>query len=380
MHTRICDIFGIEQPIFAFTRSREVVAAVSKSGGMGVLGAIAFSVDELEPELAWIDEHIDGRPYGVDVVMPARVVEAEPGSLDAMIPEGHRRFVEELLARFNVPPLPEGEATHEGLLAWVHDRARSQVEIALTHPIKLLANALGPPPADVVAAAHDRGVQVAALVGNAEQANRQVVAGVDIIIAQGTEAGGHTGDVATMVLVPDVVDAVSPTPVLAAGGIGTGRQIAAALALGAEGVWTGSIWLAVAEADTHPVVVQKLLAASSRDTVRSKSWTGKPARLLRTAWTEAWDAPDSPGALPLPLQFMLTAGAQQRMHRYADLENCGAGDLVGTPVGQIVGSMNAVRSVRDVMGELVRGCDDAMRRISGIGGAPRRDPAATKES
>ncbi len=363
MRTRLCDTFGIEYPIFAFTRSREVVAAVSKAGGMGVLGAIAFSVDELEPELAWIDQHVDGRPYGVDVVMPAAYIDADPGSLEAMIPEGHRRFVEELLARFNVPPLPEGEAAHEGLLAWVHDLARSQVEIALAHPIKLLANALGPPPADVVEAAHKRGVQVAALVGTAQQATQQVAAGVDIVIAQGTEAGGHTGDIASMVLVPEVVDAVSPTPVLAAGGIGNGRQVAAALALGAEGVWTGSIWLAVAEADTHPVVVQKLIDASSRDTVRSRSWTGKPARLLRTAWTEAWDAPDSPGALPMPLQFMLTMDPLQRMHLYADREP-GARALVGTPVGQIVGSMQTVRSARDLIDDLVRGCQEAAERVS----------------
>jgi NAD(P)H-dependent flavin oxidoreductase YrpB (nitropropane dioxygenase family) len=374
MRTRICDLFGIEYPIFAFTRSREVVVEVSKGGGMGVLGAIAFSVDELEPELAWIDEHIDGRPYGVDVVMPAAYIDADPGSLESMVPEAHRRFVEDLLSRFDVPPLPDGEKVHEGLLAWVHDRARSQVEIALQHPIKLLANALGPPPADVVQAAHARGVQVAALVGNAEQAKRQIAAGVDIVIAQGTEAGGHTGDVASMVLVPEVVDAVAPTPVLAAGGIGSGRQVAAALALGAEGVWTGSVWLAVSEADTHPIVVQKLLDASSRDTVRSKSWTGKPARLLRTAWTEAWEAADSPGALPMPLQFMLTMDPLQRMHHFAQREN-GAAALVGTPVGQIVGSMQSVRSTRAVMADLVRGCEDAARRLSDMtsAAAPTKD-------
>ncbi len=374
MRTRVCDIFGIEYPLFAFTRSREVVAEVSKAGGMGVLGAIAFSVDELEPELAWIDEHVDGHAYGVDVVMPAAYIDADPASLESMIPEAHRHFVDDLLSRFNVPPLPEGEKAHEGLLAWVHERARSQVEIALEHPIKLLANALGPPPADVVQAAHAHGVQVAALVGNAEQARRQIAAGVDIVIAQGTEAGGHTGDVASMVLVPEVVDAVAPVPVLAAGGIGSGRQVAAALALGAEGVWTGSIWLAVAEADTHPIVVQKLLDASSRDTVRSKSWTGKPARLLRTAWTEAWDAADSPGALPMPLQFMLTMDPLQRMHHFAQHEN-GAAALVGTPVGQIVGSMRSVRNTREVMADLVRGCEDAARHLSDMtsAAAPTKD-------
>jgi NAD(P)H-dependent flavin oxidoreductase YrpB (nitropropane dioxygenase family) len=367
VRTPICDLLGIEYPIFAFSRSREVVAAVSKAGGFGVLGAIAFSVDELAPALDWIDDHIDGRPYGVDVVMPAAIVEAAPPDLESMIPERHRQFIEDVLARHHVPPLPEGEEPWTGLLAWVHDQARSQVEVALSHPIKLLANALGPPPADVVSAAHEQGVLVAALIGKAEHARSQVEAGVDIIIAQGTEAGGHTGDVSTLVLVPEIVDAVAPAPVLAAGGIGSGRQMAAALCLGAAGVWTGSIWLTVAEADTHPIVVQKLLDASSRDTVRSRSWTGKPARMLRTAWTDAWDAADSPRALPMPLQFMLTADAQRRMHLFAERE---ARDLVGSPVGQIVGSMRDVRPAAQVIDEMVAECRATLRAKASLIDAP----------
>jgi NAD(P)H-dependent flavin oxidoreductase YrpB (nitropropane dioxygenase family) len=367
MHTPICDLFGIKYPIFAFTRSPAVVAEVSKAGGMGVLGAIAFTADALAEALAWIDEHVDGRPYGVDVVMPAGIVEgADPSAFQSMITDEHRRFVAQVLERYHVPPLPEGQEPPEGLLSWVHDKARSQVEVALEHPIRLLANALGPPPADVVDAAHKKDVPVAALVGSPEQARRQVEAGVDVIIAQGTEAGGHTGMISTMVLVPEVVEAVHPTPVLAAGGIGTGRQVVAALALGAQGAWTGSLWLTTAEADTHPVVVDKLLAASSRDTVRSRSWTGKPARLLRTGWTDAWDAEDSPGALPMPLQFMLTAEAQGRMHMYADREGSGAKDLVGSPVGQIVGSMTRVRPAGEVVADLVQGFEETVERLSDI--------------
>jgi NAD(P)H-dependent flavin oxidoreductase YrpB (nitropropane dioxygenase family) len=361
MHTPLCEKFGIQYPIFAFTRAKEVVAEVSKAGGMGVLGAIAFSVDELEPELEWLDAHVEGKPYGVDVVMPAGIVDAAPPDLESMIPERHRAFVEDVLKAHNVPQLPETDSEWTGLLAWVHNQARSQVEIALSHPIKLLANALGPPPTDVVKAAHDKGVPVAALIGKAEHARSQVAAGVDIIIAQGTEAGGHTGDVSTMILVPEIVDAVAPTPVLAAGGIGTGRQAAAALALGAQGIWTGSIWLSVAEADTHPVVVDKLLHATSRDTVRSRSWTGKPARMLRTAWTDAWEQPDSPGTLPMPLQFMLTGNAQSRMHLFAEKE---AHELVGTPVGQIVGTMNEVKPAREVVMDIVRGFEEATEQLA----------------
>jgi NAD(P)H-dependent flavin oxidoreductase YrpB (nitropropane dioxygenase family) len=274
-------MFGIDLPIFAFSHCRDVVAAVSKAGGLGVLGALAFSPEQLEIELRWIDEHVGGRGYGVDVVMPASYAgagELDPDhmadELDRMIPEPHRQFVEKVLAEHHVPPLPDDEDKPVGLLGWTHEGARPQVDVALAHPTKLLVNALGPPPRDIVDLAHEHGVKVAALVGSVQQAQRQVNQGVDMIVAQGHEAGGHTGEVATMVLVPEVVDAVAPVPVLAAGGIGSGRQIAAAMALGAEGVWTGSIWLTTAESDMTPLVVDKLLHATSRDTVRSRVMTG----------------------------------------------------------------------------------------------------------
>jgi NAD(P)H-dependent flavin oxidoreductase YrpB (nitropropane dioxygenase family) len=363
MKTRVCDMFGIDLPIFAFSHCRDVVAAVSKAGGFGVLGALAFSPEQLEIELQWIDEHVDSKPYGVDVVMPAKYAGA--GELDPermgeqlkeMIPQQHRDFVESLLAEYDVPQLSEEERS-SGLLAWVHEKGREQVQIALEHPIKLLANALGPPPKDVVDLAHEHDVKVAALCGSVAQAERHVNQGVDVIVAQGTEAGGHTGDVASLILWPDVVDAVAPAPVLAAGGIGTGRQIAAALALGCEGVWTGSIWLTTAESDTGTMAMEKLLEAGARDTVRSRSWTGKPARMLRTEWTEAWEREDSPGTLPMPLQFMLISDAMRRINKFNVKE------LTTMPVGQIVGRMNKVRPVRDVMFDLVDEFVEASQKL-----------------
>ncbi len=364
MRTRVCEMFGIDLPIFAFSHCRDVVAAVTNAGGMGVLGALSFTPDQLEVELDWIDAHVDGHPYGVDVVMPASYAgagELDPATmadtLEGMIPEGHRRFVEEVLAQHGVAPLPEdAEVAH--LLGWTHEGARPLVEISLAHPIALLANALGPPPPDVVALAHEKGVKVAALVGTVAQAERQVAHGVDIIVASGHAAGGHTGEVTTMILTPEVVDAVHPTPVLAAGGIGDGRQLAAALALGAEGVWTGSIWLTTAESDMSPVVVEKLLDARSNDTVRSRALSGKPARQLRTAWTDAWEGPDSPGTLAMPLQYMLVADAQHRINRSQ------ARELVGIPVGQIVGRMNEVRPVRQVVYDMVEGFVAATERLA----------------
>jgi NAD(P)H-dependent flavin oxidoreductase YrpB (nitropropane dioxygenase family) len=366
VRTRVTELFGIEYPIFAFSHCRDVVAAVSRAGGMGVLGALYFSPEELELELKWIDEHVGGKPYGVDVVMPAKYEGSDLGDADqlltrlqGMIPEQHKQFVEDLLAEHGVEP--STESAGRALLGWTDATARPQVEVALRHPIALLANALGPPPADVVELAHEHGVQVAGLASNARHARKQVAVGVDIIVAQGTEAGGHTGDVATMVLIPEVVDAVGEdTIVLAAGGIGRGRQMAAGMALGADGVWTGSIWLTVDEADTPEKAREKLLAASSRDTVRSRSWTGKPARLLKTAWTEAWESDKSPGTLPMPMQFMLISDALRRIGRSGD------GKLTTFPVGQIVGSMNQVRPAAQVVYELIEEYVEAIERLNAV--------------
>lgn len=373
MRTALCDDFGIDYPIFAFSHSSAVVAAVSRAGGLGVFGALAYTVEQLAKELAWIDEHVEGRPYGVDVVMPASAAGADlsgpdlASQLEAMIPEAHRRYVEEVLDRYGVPPLPPDLPRPRGLLGWTDQGARSQVEVALSYPIRLLVSALGPPPPDVVARCRERGIKVAALIGTPEQARKQVAAGVDVVVATGTEAGGHTGEISTLVLVPDVVDAVVPVPVLAAGGIGDGRQLAAVLALGAQGAWTGSVWLTTEESQLSPVVRDKLLRAGSRDTVRSRALTGKPARQLRTPWTDAWDDPNGPGALPMPLQFLLTAEAQTRIGVSANEA------LAGSPVGQIVSRMNRVRPAADVLRDLVQGAASAVGRLEQqLSAAPSR--------
>lgn len=372
MKNRMCELFGIEFPIFAFSHCRDVVAAVSKAGGFGVLGAITFTPEEFEIELNWIDENINGKPYGVDIVMPAKTFDRDMGfddpktlarELEHYIDEEHRSFVERILAEHKVPPLPPeveqpAGALAQGLLGWTAATGAPLVEIALAHPIQLLANALGPPPRRVVDQAHAVGVRVAALVGSAHQALRQQMSGVDIVIAQGQEAGGHTGEISSLVLWPEVVEAVAPMPVLAAGGIGSGKQMAAAMALGVDGVWTGSIWLTVAEADTSPLVLDKLLAATSHDTVRSRALTGKPARILRSAWTDAWETSESPGTLPMPLQFLLQRDVMPRATR------AGAKDLLTMPVGQIVGRMNTVRSAKDVLLAMVEEHIDTCDRMS----------------
>ena len=365
MRTPICDRLGIEFPLFAFSHCRDVVAAVSKAGGYGVLGALAFSPDQLEIELTWIDEHVDGKPYGVDFAMPEKYVgkgdaDVTLDDLQAMIPLEHREFVEQILAEHDVPPMPEGvEGTVKAAGLGIDTEGPDQVALALEHPVSMLVNALGPPPEYAIEAAHSRGVLVGALCGSPRHAQRNLERGVDVMIAQGTEAGGHTGEISTMVLVPEVVDTVGPdVPVLAAGGIGRGRQMAAAMALGAQGVWTGSIWLTVAETDTQPWVVDKLLAAGFADTVRSRSMTGKPARQLRTAWTEAWEREDAPDPLPMPLQGILYAPAA---HRFTRVHN---DELSGSPVGQIIGGVHAMRPAREVVYDIVEEWIDTNQRIA----------------
>jgi len=370
--TELCERFGIEYPIFVFTPSEKVAAAVTRAGGLGMLGCVRFNqADELERVLQWMDENTDGKPYGVDIVMPAKVpTEGTSVDINKLIPQTHREFVEKTLADLGVPPLADDEAKSEGVLGWLHSVARSHVEVALKHPIKLIANALGTPPKDVIDQVHAAGVPVAALAGSAKHALRHLDIGVDIVIAQGHEAGGHTGEIASMVLVPEVVDALDgKAAVLAAGGIGTGRQVAAALALGAQGVWMGSAFLTAAEYDLGvrgssgvSVIQEAMLAATSSDTVRRKIYTGKPARLLKSRWTEAWDADGAPEPLPMPLQNILVSEAHQRMNEAKDPT------AVAMPVGQIVGRMNEIRPVAEIMNELVTGFEAASRRLDDIRG------------
>ena len=366
MRTPLCDQLGIEHPIVGFTPSEHVAAAISRAGGLGVLGCVRFNdAAELDKVLDWMDASTDGRPYGIDVVMPAKIpAEGAAIDLNELIPAGHKDFVEQTLVKLGVPPLPEDTRAQDGVLGWLHSVARAQVEVALAHPARLIANALGSPPPDIIASAHDRGMLVAALAGKAAHARSHVAAGVDIVVAQGYEAGGHTGEIASMVLVPEIADAVGArAPVLAAGGIGCGRQVAAALALGAVGVWMGSAWLTTEEytfGSAMPALREALLAATSSDTVRSRIYSGKPARLLKNSWTDAWLEPGAPDPLPMPLQNLLVAEAHQRLMR------SGNPDVIPMPVGQIVGRMNEVRPVADVIAGLVAELDETVARLDSL--------------
>jgi NAD(P)H-dependent flavin oxidoreductase YrpB (nitropropane dioxygenase family) len=371
MHTRVAEMLGVEFPIAAFSHCRDVVAAVSRAGGFGVLGAVAHTPEQLETELTWIEENTGGKPYGVDLLLPPKYVGAEGGGLDpeqvrALLPVEHREFLDDLLVRYGITPPAEGETRSVQSLNVSPLGYEPLLDVAFAHRIRLVASALGPPPPDLVERARAADVLVAALAGTTRHAIRHAEAGADLIVAQGTEAGGHTGEVSTMVLVPEVVDAVAPVPVLAAGGIGRGRQVAASLALGAEGVWCGSVWLTTEEAETSTVVRDKFLSASSSDTVRSRTLTGKPARMLRTAWTEEWDRAETPDPLGMPLQTALVADTQRRIAKAADRPGSQARELSTYFVGQIVGSMDRVRPAASVVLDLVEEYVDTMQRLDAI--------------
>jgi NAD(P)H-dependent flavin oxidoreductase YrpB (nitropropane dioxygenase family) len=381
MRTAVTEMFGTDVPILAFSHCRDVVAAVTRAGGMGVLGAVAHSPEQLEIDLDWIEAEVGDRPYGVDLIVPMSYAGSEAGGLSiedvrALIPPQHQDFVADILRRYDVPELPDepgpaGEpSSRDGLVGdagagmiFSAERADPQLEIALAHRTALVVNALGPPTEHMIERAKAEGRRIGALAGAAQHAERHVRAGVDLIVAQGYEAGGHTGEIGSMVLIPEVVDAVGDIPVLGAGGIGRGRQMAAAMALGAAGVWCGSVWLTTEEAETHPVVKQKFLAAGSADTVRSRSRTGKPARQLRSAWTDEWDDPGTPAPLGMPMQPVLVDGALRRIDRAAHREGSGAEKLANYFVGQIVGTMNQSKPAAQVVYEMIDEFIDATRSL-----------------
>ncbi len=374
MHNTLCDVYGMDVPIFAFSHSPAVVLAVTKAGGFGVLGASGMAPEELDKALQMISKECAGKSFGIDLLIPEKYIGSEEGGLaleilQQQIPQGHRDFVEELLDQYHVPELPASQTqdvatlTARAGITISHKRGSHLVDIALSYPIKLIVNALGVPPAYIIERAHQQGVRVGALVGAVKHAVKQKEAGVDLIIAQGFEAGGHTGEIATMVVTPQVVDAVAPTPVVTAGGVASGRQMAAALALGAQGVWTGSVWLTTEEAETHPVVKEKFLQATSSDTLRSRASTGKPARQLRSAWTDAWENPANPQPLPMPLHGMLVTEARQRIEQDAEQGGEGGGQLINYFVGQSVGMFKEIRPAAEVLRMMSEECDAVLKQM-----------------
>lgn len=376
MNSPICRMLGIEFPLLAFSHCRDVVAAVTRAGGMGVFGAVNLTPDLLKEELDWIDAHVDGKPYGIDLIVPNKVEgkgeKVDPAQVNAMLPAEQKEFAASLLAKRGVDT-GDLDDWRAGQLAAIDNLrgvgTEASLEMAFRYPIKLIANALGVPPPSMLEMGRKHGVPVAALVGAKEHAVAQVQAGVDILVVAGGEAGGHCGDVSTMVLVPEVYEALqaigADTPILAAGGIVTGAQMAAAMAMGAAGAWTGSVWLTTAEAETNPIVKEKMLKASSRDTVRSRSRTGKPSRQLRSPWTDAWEGGGAPDPLPMPFQSLIAEPALRKVDKLSQAGHEGAKELATYWVGQGVGLMNKSMSAGAVVQEFK---EDFLRAYERLGG------------
>ncbi|MEM7542786.1 MAG: nitronate monooxygenase [Pseudomonadota bacterium] len=375
MQSALCEKFGIDFPLFAFSHCRDVVVEVSKAGGFGVLGAVAHSAETLEIELNWIDDHIGGKPYGVDLLIPNKMANKEGElsieALEAQVPAEHRAYIERLLVQhdIDVADLWDGKYGDIDYISNMRESgANDLLDIAFSHPIALFVNALGVPPQSVIARCRDNNIAIGALTGAREHAIKHAEAGVEILVVSGTEAGGHCGEISTMVVVPDVLDAIKEygnIHVLAAGGIATGKQMAACMAMGAAGAWCGSVWLTTAEAETTPSVKAKMLAAGPRDTVRSKSRTGKPTRQLKSPWTEAWTAEDAPEPLPMPLQGLISRPALDKVDRLAAHGHEGAKEIATYYVGQAVGLMNTARSARSVVYDFMEDYTDAVERLSG---------------
>jgi len=376
MQTEITERLGIEFPLLAFSHSAEVVVAVSRAGGMGVLGAAQLSVEELERKLAWLGEELGEVPFGVDLLLPGRYEKADEGGLAreeliAQVPDQHRAFVAGLMDEYGVPELEEGYEFGDivdgrgvpvtGNHTYTAKDTQPLLDVCLASGITLFANALGVAPTDTIDAFHERGMLVAGLAGTARHGEKHRQAGTDIVIAQGYEAGGHTGEIGSMVLIPDVVDAVEGTPVLAAGGIASGRQMAAAMMLGAAGVWTGSVWLTSEEAETTDVVREKFVGAVAADTVRSRACTGRPARQLRSGWSEAWEEADIE-PLGMPHQGILYAEPQVRIARGAAVDAGRSRELATYFVGQVVGRLDRVLPAAAIFDEIVTDCAELLDR------------------
>lgn len=370
MPSRLAQRLPFEVPIFAFSHCRDVVVEVTKAGGFGVLGASTFSPEQLAIELDWIDRHVDGRAYGVDVIIPVRysaAAEAQLGKSDlhALIPPEQQKFMDDILAAEGVPELPPDERARvhaeivNGYGGMTPDGARRLLDVILRHKqVQLVVSALGAPPPDVVKRLKDNDIMVGALCGKPHQAQRHLQAGVEVIIAQGTEAGGHTGDIATLVLVPQVIDAIeNAVPVLAAGGISRGSQVAAMLTLGAEGVWCGTVWLGTQESELTPFAKSAIFAARTEDAVRRRCRTGKTVRMLKSKLSEVWEEPGAPPYLQAPLQGILFNEITARVQRAE------RADLLSIPAGQSVGNLTAETTVRQVMYDMQVEMADAFERM-----------------
>ncbi len=358
LRTSLCEMLGIEFPIIAFTHCKDVAVAVINSGGFAVLGEAMHTPDEISADIKWIRDRVEGKPFGIDLVVPASVPPA--GALDDLmgeIPETHWDFARQIKEKYEVPD-PKGPVALHQWGGLNQEMARAQLEVLLDERVPVLASGLGSP-VFILEAAHERGIKVFGLVGKTRQARRQLEAGVDAIIAQGYDAAGHTGAMGTFSIVPEIVSIAGDTPIIAAGGVTTGRHLAAALCLGAAGVWTGTLWLASRESDVDMIVKEKLLAATADDTSYSNCISGMTMRTLKCPWTEEWSKPEAPNVLAAPYQMLLSSDYIQAANDHR------REDLMTEAAGQGVGFVTTMKPARQIVFDLV---DEALTAIEELTG------------
>jgi NAD(P)H-dependent flavin oxidoreductase YrpB (nitropropane dioxygenase family) len=358
LRTKLCDMLGIEFPIIAFTHCKDVAVAVINSGGFAVLGEAMHTPDEIAADIKWIRDRVEGKPFGIDLVLPS----SSPlgGTIDelvAKIPESHRKFAQYIKEKYNAPD-PKGSVDLHQWGGLNQEMARAQLDVLLDERVPVIASGLGSP-VFILDRAHERGIKVFGLVGKTRQAKRQLEAGVDVIIAQGYDAAGHTGAMGTFSIVPEVVSIAGDTPIIAAGGVTTGRHLAAALCLGASGVWTGTLWLASRESDVDMIIKERLLAATAEDTNYSKCISGMTMRVLQCPWTEEWSKPEAPEPLPPPYQMLLSSDFIQGANDHR------REDLMTEAAGQGVGFITTMKPARQIVFDLVEEALDALESLAG---------------
>ncbi|HEY78374.1 MAG TPA: nitronate monooxygenase [Dehalococcoidia bacterium] len=358
LHTKLCDMLDIEYPIMAFSHCRDVVAAVSNAGGCGVLGTVWLSPEEITAEVKWLKANTD-KPFAIDVAF--RTANQEIDTVERLltkVPQEYKDFMDGIKKDLGLPEEIPGTRLERPYIGpeGAYESVKRQWEAAIKEKPAVFAAALGVT-REAIEEAHAAGIKVISLVGNVKNARRVAELGVDIIVAQGTEAGGHTGRIGTMALVPQIVDAVSPIPVLAAGGIGDGRGLVAALALGAVGVWTGTIWLPVHESPLADWIKDRMLEAADEDAVITRVYTGKTARGLRNKYIDLWTQPGALPTLPMPLQGiyhpMPWSVYTEDPTSLAIFNTPQLREWVSTASGNIVGLINGRKSARQVLYDMV---------------------------
>lgn len=373
LRTRLCDILDIEYPIILAgmggVATAELVAAVSEAGGLGIVGAASMPPDEIERQVRRIRD-LTSKPFGVDVLLPSGV--AAPGARGAegsaptgeknagepavagaqkrprdYLPSQYGEFIDNAEREFGLPKRGQDQDWSTGMRRLgAGSFSKSQVDAILELKVPVFASGLGNP-APYVEAFHAQGAKVIGLVGNVKNARRVADGGTDVVVAQGTEAGGHTGRIGTMALVPQVIDAVAPTAVCAAGGIGDGRGIAGALALGCDGVWVGTAFLVSREATWPDLLKDRILAATEEDTRVTRLYSGKTMRNINNPLIEYWEA-QKIDALPMGMQGIVSGEIMAGAREANRLE------LLMNPAGQISGMLHESRPAKEIFEEMVR--------------------------